>query len=59
MREESTPKGLVWNGNLQNTEYILWRRRQQKLKQGGGCVSSKERVYRSCAEKSWVQHLVI
>ena len=38
---------------------VLWRRRQPKLLQGGGCVSWKERVYRSCAEKSWVQHFVI
>ena len=38
---------------------VLWRRRQPKLLQGGGCVSWKERLYRSCAEKSWVQHFVI
>ena len=38
---------------------VLWRRRQPKLLQGGGCVSWKERVFRSCAEKSWVQHFVI
>ena len=38
---------------------VLWRRRQPKLLQGGGCVSWKERVYQSCAEKSWVQHFVI